>query len=68
MNPNERLPLILGYVFAVLALLGIAGIFITSASTGAVVLFVLGLAGVVVATAALVQAEQGAQRPASRPG
>lgn len=63
MNPTERLPLILGHVFAVLALLGAAGIFLTAASTGAVLLFVAGLVGVVASTAALVQAEQGVSRP-----
>lgn len=68
MSPNERIPLLCGYVFAVLAVVGVAGIFLTAASTGAVVLFVAGLVGVVAATASLVQAEQGAQRPASRPG
>lgn len=60
MNPNERVPLILGYLFFGVALVGIVGIFATAASTGAVVLFVLGLFGVAGATAGLVQAESGA--------
>lgn len=68
MNPNERIPLILGHLFILLAGIGILGIFITGASTGAVVLFVAGLAGVVVATVALVEAEQCGQRPAGRSG
>lgn len=63
MSPSERLPLILGYVFAALAVLGVVGVFLTGASTGAVCLFVLGLVGVVAATAGLVQGEQGAGRP-----
>lgn len=68
MSPNERLPLILGYVCAALALLGAVAIFLTSASTGAVCVFVAGLAGVVLATVALVSVEQGARGPASRTG
>lgn len=68
MNPNERVPLTLGYLFAALAMVGAVAIFATAAATGAVVLFVAGMAGVVGATAALVGAERNAQRPASRPG
>lgn len=68
MNPNERIPLILGYLCAVLAVLGIAGIFVTSAGTAAVCVFTVGVAGVVASTAALVQAENAVQRPASRIG
>lgn len=63
MNPSERTPLMLGYLSALLAVLGVVGIFLTGASTGAVCLFVLGLVGVVAATAGLVQGEQGAGRP-----
>lgn len=63
MSPNERIPLLCGYLFAALSVLGAVGIFATAASTGAVVLFVAGLAGVVASTVALVQAEQSASRP-----
>ncbi|MBR7832794.1 hypothetical protein KDL01_05950 [Actinospica durhamensis] len=68
MNPNEKNPLICCYLFTALAVVGILGIFATSASTAAVVLFVGAFAGVIASTAALVQVEQGAQRPASRSG
>ena len=68
MNPNERVPLTCCYLFAALSFLGILGIFITGAATAAIVLFVAGFAGVIASTAALVQVEQGAQRPASRSG
>lgn len=67
MTPNERTPLICGYLFAVLAVLGIAGIFTLGATTATVGLFVLGLVGVVASTAVLIQVENGA-RPASRTG
>lgn len=65
-SPNERTPLILGYLCIVLAVLGVVGIFVTSAGTAAVCVFAVGVAGVVASTAALVQAENAVQRPASR--
>jgi hypothetical protein len=68
MNANERAPLACGYASIIVALFGILGLFTIGATTLTVAVFVVGLAGVVGATAALVQAENGTQRPASRTG
>jgi hypothetical protein len=66
-NPNERIPLTCCYLFAALAMLGIVGIFATSASTTAVVLFVAGFAGMVASTAALVAVENAGAWSGSAP-
>ena len=63
MTAAERKPLTFGYLSIIVALVGIVGLFVTAASTGAVVLFAAGLAGVVISTAALAGAES-----RSRPG
>lgn len=58
MNRTERIPLILGYLCAALAMLGALSVVVLGATTSAVCLFVAGLAGVVASTAAIVDAEQ----------
>lgn len=68
MSARERAAMLCGYLAILLTGLGALAIFATAAAVPAVGLFVAGLLGVFGATVALVQAEQGAQRPASRTG
>lgn len=68
MSARERAALVCGYLCIALTGLGVVAIGALGASTLTVALFVAGLAGVVGCTVALVQAEQGGQRPASRAG
>lgn len=58
MTRTERIALLCGYLCAALVVFGALAVAVTSAATGAVCVFVAGMLGVVVATAAIVGAEQ----------